>query len=174
MSKQTIPALFTIAVLGAGMLSMLYAFHGSPSRAVLSIVAAAALAGLEGYVANKLRLASEFAKAFRSLAALISFGAAPALIVYLVVLHKQPVYGLLLAALFVICGALRLARFNVTTCIQRYHTGLPIHAAGCMLALFALWSPSLLQLEMNAMFVIVLCCLMISRIKIPAISQKSV
>ncbi|WP_187274145.1 CDP-diacylglycerol--serine O-phosphatidyltransferase [Paenibacillus sp. N3.4] len=171
MSVQTISTSLKTAVLSAGMMSMFLSFHEKPSQAVLCIVLAAALAGFDGYIEKKLRLANEFGKEFRSLAELITFGAAPSLIVYLVILYKMPVSGLLLAALFIICGALRLARFNISTCVNRYHTGLPIHVAGSILAVSALWSPLLYQREMTVILVIILCCLMVSRIKIPAISQ---
>jgi CDP-diacylglycerol--serine O-phosphatidyltransferase len=162
-----------MAVLGGGMMSMLFSFHHKPSQAVLCIVLAAVLAEFDEYIVNKLRLATEFGKEFRSLAELISFGAAPSLIVYLISLQKIPVSGLLLASIFIICGALRLARFNISTCAHRHHTGLPIHVAGSLLALLTLWSPILNHLELTVILVIVLCGLMVSRIKIPKISKPN-
>ncbi|GGI44963.1 CDP-diacylglycerol--serine O-phosphatidyltransferase [Paenibacillus marchantiophytorum] len=171
MSVQTIPTLLKMAVLSGGMMSMFFSFHDKPSQAVLCIVLAAVLAGFDEYIVSRLNLATEFGKEFRSLAELISFGAAPALIVYLISLHKLPVSGLLLASLFIICGALRLARFNIATCVHRHHTGLPIHIAGCLLAVLTLWSPILNHMELTVILVIALCGLMVSRIKIPKISK---
>ncbi|GFZ91131.1 hypothetical protein GCM10008018_41760 [Paenibacillus marchantiophytorum] len=166
-----IPTLLTMVILGAGIMSLLFSFHNKPVQAVLCIMLAAVLAGVDGYIVNKLQLADEFGKEFRSLADLISFGAAPALSAYLVILHKMPVSGLLLASFFIICGALRLARFNIATCVHHYHTGLPIPAASCILALFPLCFPP--HKSVTVMLVIVLCLLMVSRIKIPKMTKPS-
>ncbi|MBP1993008.1 hypothetical protein [Paenibacillus eucommiae] len=96
MLVQKIPTLLKTAIISAGMISLFLSFHNKPSQAVLCIVLAGVLTGFDSYFVNKLGLANEFGKVFRSLAALISFGAAPSLIVYLVILHKMPVSGLLL------------------------------------------------------------------------------
>ncbi|MDO3678296.1 CDP-diacylglycerol--serine O-phosphatidyltransferase [Paenibacillus ehimensis] len=168
MVRKSIPFVFVAAGLGIGMVSLLLAFHGKVLSAVLLVAIAALLDLFGGYIAEKLELSGEFAKELRSLSELISFGAAPSIIIYVVALRELPVYGTLLTALFMVCGALRLARFNVKTCQNRCHIGLPITGAGCLLSAFALWNPPAHLLALTVMVIVGLSFLMISTIKIPA------
>ncbi|MFB0844959.1 CDP-diacylglycerol--serine O-phosphatidyltransferase [Paenibacillus oleatilyticus] len=168
MLRKSIPFVFVAAGLGIGMVSLLLAFHGKVLSAVLLVAIAALLDLFGGYIAEKLELSGEFAKELRSLSELISFGAAPAIIIYVVALRELPVYGTLLTGLFMVCGALRLARFNVKTCQNRCHIGLPITGAGCLLSAFALWTPPSHLLAVTVLVIVGLSFLMISTIKIPA------
>ncbi|MCP3772358.1 CDP-diacylglycerol--serine O-phosphatidyltransferase [Paenibacillus sp. MZ04-78.2] len=168
MLKKSIPFVFVAAGLGIGMISLLLAFHREVALAVLFVAIAALLDLFGGYSAEKLKLSGEFAKVLRSLSELISFGAAPAIIIYVVALRELPVYGTLLTALFMVCGALRLARFNVITCHNRWHIGLPITGAGCLLSAFALWNPPAHLLPVTVLVIVGLSFLMISKIKFPA------
>ncbi|WP_054974675.1 CDP-diacylglycerol--serine O-phosphatidyltransferase [Paenibacillus sp. A3] len=168
MLRKSIPFVFVAAGLGIGMVSLLLAFHGKVLSAVLLVAIAALLDLFGGYIAEKLELSGEFARELRSLSELISFGAAPAIIIYVVALRELPVYGTLLTGLFMVCGALRLARFNVKTCQNRCHIGLPITGAGCLLSAFALWNPPSHLLPVTVLVIIGLSFLMISTIKIPA------
>ncbi len=168
MVRKSIPFVFVAAGLGIGMISLLLAFHGKVLSAVLLVAIAALLDSFGGYIAEKLEPSGEFAKELRSLSELISFGAAPSIIIYVVALRELPVYGTLLTALFMVCGALRLARFNVKTCQNRCHIGLPITGAGCLLSAFALWNPPAHFLALTVMVIVGLSFLMISTIKIPA------
>ncbi|MBU7316938.1 CDP-diacylglycerol--serine O-phosphatidyltransferase [Paenibacillus oleatilyticus] len=168
MLRKSIPFVFVAAGLGIGMVSLLLAFHGKVLSAVLLVAIAALLDLFGGYIAEKLELSGEFAKELRSLSELISFGAAPAIIIYVVALRELPVYGTLLTGLFMVCGALRLARFNVKTCQNRCHIGLPITGAGCLLSAFALWNPPSHLLAVTVLVIVGLSFLMISTIKIPA------
>ncbi|MCP1306997.1 CDP-diacylglycerol--serine O-phosphatidyltransferase [Paenibacillus tyrfis] len=168
MLRKSIPFVFVAAGLGIGMVSLLLAFHGKVLSAVLLVAIAALLDLFGGYIAEKLELSGEFAKELRSLSELISFGAAPAIIIYVVALRELPVYGTLLIGLFMVCGALRLARFNVKTCQNRCHIGLPITGAGCLLSAFALWNPPSHLLAVTVLVIVGLSFLMISTIKIPA------
>ncbi|GLI10177.1 hypothetical protein YDYSG_62100 [Paenibacillus tyrfis] len=168
MLRKSIPFVFVAAGLGIGMVSLLLAFHGKVLSAVLLVAIAALLDMFGGYIAEKLELSGEFAKELRSLSELISFGAAPAIIIYVVALRELPLYGTLLTGLFMVCGALRLARFNVKTCQNRCHIGLPITGAGCLLSAFALWNPPSHLLAVTVLVIVGLSFLMISTIKIPA------
>ncbi|MDQ3625332.1 MAG: CDP-diacylglycerol--serine O-phosphatidyltransferase [Verrucomicrobiota bacterium] len=90
---------------------------------------------------------SPFGREFDSLADVVSFGVAPALMVYRIVLHEFPRAGWVIASVYLVCGALRLARFNClaasdTTAANKEFTGFPIPAAAGLIAsltLFLLW-----------------------------------
>ena len=98
--------------------------------------------GLDGRVARALNVQSEFGKELDSLSDVISFGVAPAFIMYVSALSEIQPSALvwIVTAIFPICGALRLARFNVIDGTPGYFTGLPIPAAGGVVCTFALFS----------------------------------
>ncbi|WP_409345826.1 CDP-alcohol phosphatidyltransferase family protein [Paenibacillus sp. MBLB4367] len=173
MLGKSIPVWFTAASLGAGMISLLFTFHGQMLHAALSVVVSALLDVAGGFFTNEREQSNAFCKELRSLCELISFGAAPSFLVYAGILHELRTAGILLMALFLICGALRLARFNVSPHMPRYHTGLPITGAGCILSVFALWSPDLYLLEATVALIVLLSCLMVSTIKFPAMIRAS-
>lgn len=140
MITKSIPSLFTIGNLFLGIISIMLAFHDDYNLAALMIIIAMLLDGLDGRVARALNAQSEFGKELDSLSDVISFGVAPAFIMYAVAFtDSNPVLACIVTAIFPICGALRLARFNVKDGIPGYFIGLPIPAAGgvaCTLALF--------------------------------------
>lgn len=106
--------------------------------ATLLVFVAIILDGADGWAARKLHAQSEFGKVLDSLSDIITFGAAPAYILYEAVFHElSPALGWGITILFPVCGALRLARFNVQNGMKRYFVGLPIPAAGGMLALLS-------------------------------------
>ena len=94
------------------------------------------LDGLDGRVARMTHSSSNFGVQYDSLADLVAFGVAPALIVYFWALQPYGRYGWVAAFLFVVCGALRLARFNVQIgdIDPKYFNGLPIPAAATMVS----------------------------------------
>ena len=134
--KYLLPNLFTSANLVSGFLSMIYAHNGQYAPAALVILLAAGLDCLDGKVARLTGSASAFGVEYDSLADLLSFGMAPGWLLYTWALRSLSPFGWLAAFAFVICGALRLARFNVqATGIQKYtFTGLPIPAAASVVA----------------------------------------
>ena len=100
---------------------------------------------LDGRIARMTGTTSEFGGELDSLADVISFGVAPALLVYAWGFSTVPRVGWLAAFLFVVCGALRLARFNVQRqrrCDGRYFVGLPIPAAAAMVAALVNFRPA--------------------------------
>ncbi|WP_143014386.1 MULTISPECIES: phosphatidylcholine/phosphatidylserine synthase [unclassified Paenibacillus] len=142
---------------------MIFSFHGKFVHAVICVGIAALCAGLGCTIGERFHNISEIGKSYRSLSELISFGAAPSIIIYPVL--KLPTFSLLLASLFIICGALRLARYNITTTSNpNCYTGLPIQAAGLLLTLLAILP---FQWEMKVLIIISICYLMVSRINIP-------
>ncbi len=129
-----IPSLFTTGNLFCGFFSMIAAIEGQFLQAAVLIVLAHLLDGLDGAIARVTKTTSQFGVEFDSLADLISFGVAPAMLAYFWALSPLGIWGWLAASLYVICGALRLARFNVQagTVEKTHFIGLPIPAAAEM------------------------------------------
>ena len=143
-----LPNLFTTGALFAGFYAIIAAIGGQYTDAVISIFVAGVLDGLDGRVARLTNTQSEFGVQYDSLSDLVSFGVAPALVLYLWSLASLRAYGpawgkLGWAAAFIYaaCGALRLARFNTQVGVadKRYFQGLAIPAAAG-LAMSYLWA----------------------------------
>ena len=131
-----IPSLFTAGNLFCGFFSIVSTSSGDYIRAAIFIMVANLLDGLDGYVARLTKTTSQFGIEFDSLADLVSFGVAPAILAYYWALAPWNTWGWLAASLYVVCGALRLARFNVQMrSVEKSHfVGLPIPAAAEMIA----------------------------------------
>lgn len=126
-----IPNLITTGSLFAGFYAIVTSISGRYEAAAIAILIALVLDGLDGRLARLTQTTSGFGLQYDSLADLVAFGVAPALLVYLWALKDFGRFGWVAAFLFVACGALRLARFNVQTgsIDPRYFNGLPIPAA---------------------------------------------
>jgi len=126
-----IPSLFTAGNLMCGFFSILSTFNGEYVQAALFIILAHLLDGVDGYAARLTKTTSQFGVEFDSLADVVSFGVAPAILVYYWALVPWRTWGWLAACTYVVCGALRLSRFNVQSRgIGKSHfVGLPIPAA---------------------------------------------
>jgi CDP-diacylglycerol--serine O-phosphatidyltransferase len=131
-----LPNLITTGSLFAGFYAIVAGIDGRFYAAAWAIFIALVLDGLDGRIARLTKSTSGFGVQYDSLADLVSFGVAPALLVYLWALKPYHQFGWIAAFLFVVCGALRLARFNVQTgsIDPRYFNGLPIPAAAMMVA----------------------------------------
>ncbi|MDD3580911.1 MAG: CDP-diacylglycerol--serine O-phosphatidyltransferase [Desulfobacca sp.] len=131
-----LPNLLTTASLFSGFYAIIAAINGRFEAAALAILISLILDGLDGRVARMTQSASNFGVQYDSLADLVAFGVAPGLLVYLWALQPYGRFGWVAAFLFVVCGALRLARFNVQigSIDPRYFNGLPIPAAATMVA----------------------------------------
>ncbi len=131
-----IPSLFTTGNLICGFFSIISTFNGQYPQAAVLILLAHLLDCLDGYVARLTKTTSQFGVQFDSLADLVSFGVAPGVLVYYWALIPWGTWGWLAACLYVVCGALRLARFNVQvkTVEKSHFVGLPIPAAAEMIA----------------------------------------
>jgi CDP-diacylglycerol--serine O-phosphatidyltransferase len=135
--RNLIPNALTSLNLVLGMFSILSTFHGDFYLAAIFIIAAMIADGLDGRVARYFKASSDFGRELDSLCDLVSFGVAPAILAYSFLLKDINVSGYLIAAFFAVCGALRLARFNVnTTTVKGHFMGLPIPAGGCLVATF--------------------------------------
>ena len=133
-----LPNLFTTACLMLGFWSITQSIQGRWDRAAWGIVLAGFADMMDGRIARATHSTSKFGVEYDSLADLVSFGMAPALLVYMWALAPMGQRGWILASLFAICAALRLARFNVQQHVEergRYQ-GLPSTFAGGMTAVF--------------------------------------
>lgn len=163
-----------------GFFSVVSAFHGDFAQAAWSILLAAVFDALDGRVARLAKATSHFGVEYDSLCDLVSFGVAPAVLFYLWVAEPWGRIGWMIAFLFLACGALRLARFNVTTEVSdsSYFQGMPIPLAAGLVATFFLFSNALdfVQLErfreLAAAFFVILALLMVS--SVPFFSFKKV
>ena len=136
-----LPALFTAGNIFCGFLSLDASARGAFDLAAILVFVAAFLDGLDGRVARWTNTTSAFGEQLDSLADVVSFGVAPAFLVYHWGLAPFGRAGLLVSFLFAVCGALRLARFNVQIHVvdKRHFVGLPIpSAAGALCGL--VWS----------------------------------
>ena len=111
--RTLLPNLITLLALCAGLTGIRLAFEGKLELALGAIIFAALLDGIDGRVARLIKGQSKFGAELDSLADFVNFGCAPGLILYLWGLNELGNVGWIAAMVFAICGALRLARFNV-------------------------------------------------------------
>lgn len=163
-----IPSLMTLGNLVLGFSALVLVYHGYLGTAAMLVVLGAIMDAFDGRVARALGCVSVFGKELDSLSDIVAFGAAPAFIMYVGVLQYDGIVGILIAFLFPLCGAVRLARFNVQSTSSRYFVGLPITAAGAILATLVLYQndvgPATVVMPLC---MIVLSLLMVSRAKYP-------
>ena len=131
-----LPSIFTTFALFAGFYSIVASINGDYTLAAISIMVAMLWDALDGRVARLTNTQSAFGAEYDSLSDLVSFGVAPALLVYEWSLSDLGRIGWLAAFIYLVCAALRLARFNtqVGTADKRYFQGLPSPAAAGVIA----------------------------------------
>src|SRR5512143_2804365 len=162
-----LPAFFTGGNIFCGYLSLDFAIKGNFATAAVLIFVAGFLDGIDGRVARMTRTTSAFGEQLDSLADVVSFGVAPSFLVYRWGLSGFDRLGLAASFLFLVCGACRLARFNVQAHVvdKRFFVGLPIpSAAGTLSGLIWIFSEQPSE-EVKAAFVgvtILLSFLMVS------------
>lgn len=169
-----LPNLITTASLFCAFLALVWISRGIFESAAIAIFFAALLDGLDGKVARITNTSSAFGVEYDSLADLVAFGVTPAFLLFNWQLAYYGRAGLAVCFIFVACGAMRLARFNVTTSTtasKKFFTGLPIPAAGCTVAALVLIVPSLPKELLPYLppfcFIMsfLLGCLMVSRVR---------
>lgn len=164
-TTQAIPSIFTLANLLLGVLALIYTQNQEWQLAAIMILGAMVLDGMDGRLARRLEATSAFGKELDSLCDLVSFGVAPALLAYSKVLHVWSTIGMIIAIIFSLCGAIRLARFNILN-ITGYFVGVPITAAGSLVALLIL-AGHYLHPYVYPVAMLLLSFLMVSNIKVP-------
>ena len=174
MYVYALPNLFTSANLLFGFLAIIAAAEAHFEKSAWAIVLAAVCDLLDGRVARLTQTTSKFGIEYDSLCDLVSFGLAPAITIYYASLIAFERVGLGVAILFAICGALRLARFNVFAAAQpkSYFEGLPIPSASLCIATLIFFSRELqVSLSGNVTVLILtaaLALLMVSTIRFPS------
>jgi CDP-diacylglycerol--serine O-phosphatidyltransferase len=138
-----LPTLFTVGNLFCGYLSIWCSIRGTFELAAALVIAAGVLDALDGRIARLTHSTSKFGEEYDSLADLVSFGVAPAVLAYSWGLADFRRLGWMVSFLFVVCGSMRLARFNIQTHVvdKRYFVGLPIPAAAGSIATIVLATP---------------------------------
>ena len=138
--KIIIPSFFTLMNLFCGFISIILVSEGNLIFGAWLIVFAAMFDAMDGFMARLTNSSSEFGIELDSISDVVSFGVAPAFLLYTFVMHEMAIIGIILTSLIPVCGAIRLARFNVQTKEIRYdiYQGLPIPVQAVMMAAFFL------------------------------------
>lgn len=150
--KNAIPNLFTFSNLGCGILSLMMSSTGMEnySLAALFIVAAALFDRYDGRIARKLNVDGPLGKELDSLADIISFGVAPAVLIFnMTALHQFGIIGYCILLIFPIAGAYRLAKYNITD-FDGVFKGIPITIAGMLLSIYAIFL-MIVKIEVSSM-----------------------
>jgi CDP-diacylglycerol--serine O-phosphatidyltransferase len=136
-----LPSLFTCGNMSLGILSIISSIEGDFIKAAWFLIGALACDIIDGRIARMTKTTSVFGMQLDSLSDLVSFGIAPAIMMYILVLQSMEIIGIAIAVLYVICTALRLARFNVLAQsgeIHKHFVGLPTPASGGVIISFVL------------------------------------
>ena len=131
-----LPNLFTTAALFSGFFAIVSAMNGQFEAAAIAIFVSMVFDGLDGRVARLMNAQSKFGAEYDSLADMVSFGVAPALVVFSWGVSELGKFGWAVAFIYVSCAALRLARFNtqIDTADKNFFTGLASPAAAAVMA----------------------------------------
>jgi CDP-diacylglycerol---serine O-phosphatidyltransferase len=179
-TRSVIPNLFTAMNMFSGFLSIINADQGKYDYAAILIIIAAIFDALDGIMARLTKSSSELGVELDSLSDVVSFGAAPAFLIYSTYLHNINAAGIVISSLLLIAGGFRLARFNVQLVgfNKEYFTGLPIPSSGITIAAFVLAYYDHGYTEPYASFiiplVIVLSFLMVSKVKYDTLPKPSI
>lgn len=184
-TRAVVPTLFTVLNMFCGLLSIVQSSDGKFIEASYFIILAGVFDALDGMMARLTRSSSQFGVEIDSLSDVVSFGAAPAFLVYKIHLYQMGEWGLIISSLLMIMGGIRLARFNVQLVgfDKNYFTGLPIpSSAFAVISYILTFSVNGTHLEgtpamMLAPLCIILSLIMVSKVKydtLPKISGKEI
>jgi len=172
-----LPSLFTTGNVFCGFYAFIAVFNDMHYMAAWAIVVAIIFDVLDGRIARLTKTTSAFGVQYDSLADVISFGMAPAFLAYSWVLKPFGRLGWMAAFLFLLCGALRLARFNVTKPDVKgdHFIGLPTPAAAAVIASIVIAFEDMFATRVHPILMVVvvysLAFLMVSNIKYPALKK---
>ena len=182
-ARMILPNMLTLIGVCIGLTSIRFALDGRFELAIIAILFAALIDGLDGRIARLIRGTSKVGKELDSLTDMISFGVAPAFIMYFWKLNTLGRFGWLLCLVYVICVALRLARFNINSNQEpswrdNFFEGVPSPAGGILVLtplIISLTGFDFVQLNYDLMvpiFFIATSFLLIS--KFPSYSFKKI
>ncbi len=184
-TRAVVPSLFTVLNMFSGFMSIIHASRGEFIPASWFIVLAAGFDSLDGIMARITKSSSAFGVEIDSLSDVVSFGAAPAFLVYELALNQLGGFGIFLSSLLMVFGGLRLARFNVQLVgfDKDHFVGLPIPASALTVASFTLYAfregtgLDDIAAVLLPWMVAVLSLLMVSKVKydtLPKISRRAI
>lgn len=172
-----LPNFFTAASIFTGIFSIISAIEGNFVLAAWMVLLSLLFDGLDGRVARLTNTCSQFGVEFDSLADIIAFGAAPAMLIYLYAGHDFGRFGIMTSALFVIFGGIRLARFNVMTGESEpsVFIGVPIPTAAVFVSILVLLFEKYHMLAEYKLIILVsalmVAVLMVSNIRYPSFKK---
>ena len=149
-SRVILPNILTLIGVCIGLTSIKFSFDGNFQLAVIAVIVAGVIDGLDGRIARLIKGTSKVGKELDSLTDVISFGVAPAFIMYFWTLSELGRLGWLISLIYVICVALRLARFNVNSEAEpswkdNFFEGIPSPAGGVLVLMPLIYSFSEVQ-----------------------------
>lgn len=173
MYMRSIPNLLTFTNLSFGVLAIIEIFSQNYLASAVYIMIAAIIDRYDGRIARRLKVCSEFGKELDSLADLVSFGIAPALLVYFKFnfddLGTLRIVGIGTLLLYVVSGSYRLALFNIRE-FEGAFRGIPITVAGSILSIYSMIAPSTnSSIFISVVTLLIFSLLMVSNIKIKKI-----
>lgn len=181
--RLIVPNMITVLAICAGLSGVRLAFENRFELAVAMVLVAAFLDGIDGRVARLMKATSKFGAQMDSLADIVNFGVAPALVLYAFVLDQARSLGWIAALIYVIAAGLRLARFNVmaerevkASWQSEYFVGVPA-PAGAMLVLLPMYlgllglAPDRVVALVSSGYTVLIAFLLVSRL--PVWSGKS-
>jgi len=181
--RVLLPNIFTLVGVCIGLTSIKFAFDGKFEMSVIAIIIAGIIDGLDGRIARLIGGASKVGKELDSLTDVISFGVAPAFIMYFFIMKDLGRIGWLISLIYVVCVALRLARFNVASNAEpswrdNFFQGIPSPAGGILVLMPLIYNFSEIQfininynIAVPSLFLII-SVLLIS--KLPTYSLKKI
>lgn len=176
--RLLVPNLVTVLAICAGLSGIRLAFEGRFEIAVIMVLLAAFLDGVDGRLARALKATSKFGVQMDSLADIVNFGVAPALVLYFYLLHFAKPFGWIAALVYAVACCLRLARFNVLTeddsrpaWQSEYFVGVPAPAGAVLVLLpvyiaFVWLEQSEVLAYVGAVYTILVAFLLVSRLPI--------
>ena len=182
-TRYILPSVLTLIGVCLGISSIKFAMDGNFAFAVLFLVVAAILDGLDGRVARLIKGTSDFGKELDSLTDFVSFGIAPAFIVYFWELNKFGKVGWLIVLFFSVCCVLRLARFNLTKFEKKdewknnFFEGVPSPAGGLLVLMPLIYELTNFNFGLDIKkftpyFTVLIAILLVS--KIPTLALKKI
>ena len=182
-TRVILPNILTLIGVCIGLSSIKFALDSKYEIAVIAIIFAALIDGLDGRIARLIKGTSKVGKELDSLTDVISFGVAPAFVMYFWSLNNLGKFGWLLCLIYVVCVALRLARFNVhsneeASWKDNFFEGVPSPAGGILVLMPLIYSLSELKfLNINYNFIVPVFFILVSLLlisKVPTYSLKKI
>ena len=182
-TRVILPNMFTLVGVCIGLSSIKFAFDEKFTLSIIAIIVAAIIDGLDGRIARLIQGTSKVGKELDSLTDVISFGVAPAFIMYFWKLNELGRVGWLICLIYVVCVALRLARFNVNSGQEpswrdNFFEGVPSPAGGVLVLMPLIYSLSDIQiLNINYNFFVPILFITISILlisKFPTYALKKI